>query len=81
LKTAPEEEDIDEATELVSRVVKRKKEVDAAALEKALQLAKEIEVPAEALAKEYAVEAAQLGIELTKNLQQMAVADDLVKST
>jgi len=54
-------------------VVRRRKEVDVAALEKALQLAKEIEVPAEALAKESVVEAAQLGIELTENLQQMAV--------
>ena len=64
----------------MSRVVRRRKEVDVAALEKALQLAKEIEVPAEALAKESVVEAAQLGIELTENLQQMAVVDDMVKA-
>jgi len=51
----------------VSRVVRRKKEANVAALEKALQLAKEIEVPAEALAKEFVVEAAQLGIELTES--------------
>jgi len=36
LKTAPKEEEIEEATELVSRVVRRKKESDVAALEKAL---------------------------------------------
>jgi len=36
LKIASEEEDIEEATELVSRVVRRKKEADVAALEKAL---------------------------------------------
>jgi len=81
LKISPEEEDIEKATELVSRVVRRKKEADVAPLEKALQLAKEIEVPAEALAKESAVEVAQLRIELIENLQQMAVADDLVKAT
>ena len=81
MKISPEEEDIEKATELVSRVVRRKKKADVAALEKALQLAKEIEVPDEALAKESAVEAAQLGIELTENLQQMEVADDLVKAT
>jgi len=47
--------------------VRREKEADAA-LEKALQLAKEIEIPAEVLTKESTVEAAQLGLELTKNL-------------
>jgi len=50
-------------------------------LEKAVQLAKEIEVLAEVLIKESTVEAAQLGIELTKNLQQMVVADKLMKAT
>jgi len=55
------------------------KESDAA-VKKALQLAKEIEIPAEVLAKESTVEVAQLGLELTKNLQQMAVADDMVKA-
>jgi len=50
-------------------------------LEKALQLAKEIEVPAEVLAKESTLEASQLGIEFIENLQQMAVADELVKAT
>jgi len=49
-------------------------------VKKALQLAKEIEIPAEVLAKESTVEAAQLGLELTKNLQQMAVADDMVEA-
>jgi len=39
-----------------------------AALKKALQLAKEIEIPAEVLAKESTVEVAQLRLELTKNL-------------
>jgi len=68
LKIAPEEEEVEEATEIVSREIIRKKEADVAALEKALQLAKEIEVPAEVLIKESTVEAAQLGIELTENL-------------
>jgi len=80
LKNAPEEEEIEEATKIVLREVRRRKEVDAADLEKALQLAKEIEVPAEVLAKESTVQATQLGIELTENLQQMAEVDDLVKA-
>jgi len=37
-------------------------------VQKALQLAKEIEIPAEVLAKESIVEAAQLGLELIENL-------------
>jgi len=57
-QTAPEEED-EEGTELVSREVGRRKEADAN-VEKALQLAKEIKIPAEVLAKESTVEAAQL---------------------
>jgi len=80
LKTAPEEEEIEEATKIVSREVRRRKEVDAA-LENALQLVKEIEIHAEVLAKKSTVEAAQLGLELTENLQQMTVADELVKAT
>jgi len=79
LKTAPEEEEIEEATKIVSREVRRKKEYDAA-LEKALQLAKEIKIPAEVLTKESTIEAAQLGLELIENLQQMAVADELLKT-
>jgi len=50
-------------------------------LEKALQIAKEIEVPAEVMLKESTIEAAQLGIELTKNLQQLVVFGELVKGT
>jgi len=55
------------------------KETDAA-IEKALQLAKEIEIPTEVLAKESTVEAAQFGLELTKNLQQMIIADGVLKT-
>jgi len=81
LKIASEEEEVEEATEIVSREVKKKRVVDVAALEKALQLAKEIEVPAKVLIKESTVEAAQLGIELTENLQKMVVVNELVKAT
>jgi len=57
----------------VTREVKKRKETDAV-VEKALQLAKEVKIPAEVLARESTVEVAQLGLELTENLQQMAVA-------
>jgi len=48
--------------------VRKRKEADAD-VEKALQLTKEIKIPAEVLARESTVEAAQLGLELIENLQ------------
>jgi len=57
LKITPEEEEVEEASELISREVRRRKETDAA-VKKALQLAKEIEIPVEVLAKESTVEVA-----------------------
>jgi len=69
----------EEATELVIREVKKRKETNVVA-EKALQLAKEIKILAEVLAKESTIESAQLGLELTKNLQQMVMTGNLVES-
>jgi len=66
LKLSSEEDE--EATDLVTREVKSRKETDVA-VKKALQLAKDIEILVEVLAKESTVEAAQLGLELTENLQ------------
>jgi len=63
-----EEEEVEEAIVLVTRELKKKKSVDAAALKKALEIAKKIEVLAEVLLKESTVEAAQLGIEHIENL-------------
>jgi len=70
----------EEATELVTREVKRRKETDAA-VKKALQLAKDIEISTEVLAKESTIEAAQLGLKLTENLQQMIEANGVLKTT
>jgi len=64
----------------VTREVKRRKETDAA-MKKALQLAKDIEIPVEVLAKESTVEAAPLGLKLIENLQQMIVVDGVLKTT
>jgi len=47
-------------------------------MQKVLNIAKEIEVPAEVLIKESIVEAAHKVIELTENLQQLVVAGDLL---
>jgi len=77
LKLTSEEDE--EATDLVTREVKSRKETDAA-VKKALQLAKDIEIPAEVLAKQSIIEAAQLGLELTENLQQMIEDEGVLKT-
>jgi len=64
-----EEEQIEAATNLVTREVRRKKAAEEATLQKAKEIAKEFGAPAEQLLKESAIEAAQLGIEVTKDLQ------------
>ena len=64
-----EEQEVEAATELASREVKKKKAVDVTALDKALAIAKEIKVPTEVLLKESSVEAAHKVIGLTQNLQ------------
>jgi len=73
-----EEDQIEAATNLVTREIRRKKVVEEATLQKANELAQEIGVPAEQLLKESTVEAAQLGIELIKNLQQLVMAGDMM---
>jgi len=64
-----EDEEIEAASNLVTKEVKMKKAVDSATLQKALEISKNIEVPAEALLKESSVEAAHKVIELTEDLQ------------
>jgi len=61
VSTYVEEEDaqVEVATDLVSREVKRKKAADVAALQKVLEIAKNIEVPAEVRMKESSGEEAQ----------------------
>jgi len=71
-----EEEQIEAATNLVTREVKRKKAAKEATLQKAKEIAHEIGAPTEQLLKESTIEAAQMGIELTKELQQLVVADE-----
>jgi len=73
-----EDEQVEAATELVTREVKRKKAVDAATLKNALEIARDNEVPAEALLKESTVEATYKVIELSENLQQLVVAGDIL---
>jgi len=73
-----EEEGIETATGLVTREVKRKRAADEVALQKTLEIAREIEVPTEVLLKESSVEAAHKVIKLTENLQQLIRVGDLL---
>jgi len=71
-----EEEQIEAATNLVIREVRRKKAAEEATLQKAKEIAHEMGAPAEQLLKESTIEAAQMWIELTEELQQLVVADE-----
>lgn len=70
-----EEEDVEASTELVTREVKRKKAEDAAALQKALEVAKETEIPASSVAREDAVIDAQEVVKATEDLQELVASE------
>jgi len=74
-----DEEQIEAAPTLVTREIKNKRVAEEASLQKVDLLAQEMGVPAEQLLKDSTVEAAQIGIELTENLQQPVVLGDLLK--
>jgi len=82
LKESPcvieEEGEIEGATSLVTREVRRKRVEDEAALQKALDIAREIDVPVEVLLKESSVEVVHQVIGLTEELQQLVVFGDLL---
>ena len=69
-----EEEHVAEATQLVSREVRRKK-VNDDAIQRALELAKKIEVPASSIAREDAAEAAQEVIKDAEVVQELATTE------
>jgi hypothetical protein len=70
-----EVEGIGASTDLVTREVKRKKVEDAAALQTALEIAKEIEIHASSIARKDVGVVAQQLVEATKNLQEMASSE------
>jgi transcriptional regulator with XRE-family HTH domain len=59
--------------------IKSKKVAEEDSLQKANLLAQDIGVPVEQLLKDSTVEAAQMGFELTENLQQLVVSGDLLE--
>jgi len=71
LKYVEEEDQIAEATKLVTREVRRK-EVNDDAVQKALELAKQIEIPTEVLTKELSTAAAQEVIKAAEVVQELA---------
>jgi len=73
-----EENQEEPATSLVTREI-LKKRAEEAAVKKALEIAAQISVPSDVLLQEASVEAAQAGIELTENLQQLVVSGELLK--
>jgi len=72
-----EDAQIEAAIDLVTREVRKKKAVDAALLQ-ALKISEEIDVLIDHLLKESIVEVAQKVVELTGNLQELVVADELL---
>jgi len=75
-----EDAQIKAATDLVTREVTNKKAANVAALQQALAIASEIEVPVEALLKKSTAEDAQKVVELAGNLQELVVAEELLKA-
>jgi len=65
----------DTATELVTREVRKRKKAEAEALQKVLELAKEIEVPASVLLKDAAAEVAEQALKSTAELQMEVTAE------
>jgi hypothetical protein len=76
-----DDQEEEEATGLVIREAKRKEAADAEALQKALEIADKIKVPVEDLLKDSTVEAAKKIVELSRNLQELVVADELLSPT
>jgi len=68
-------EGVEAATELVTREVKKKKAEEAAALQKSLEVAKEIEVPASLLSKTVVAAVAEEAMKNVAELQGMVTSE------
>ena len=73
-----EEDQIEAATNLVTRKVKRKKVANV--VKRTLEISEETDIPAEVLLKESSSEHAQKIVELVENLQELVVAGDLLNA-
>jgi len=65
----------DAATELVTREVRKRKKADVEALQKVLEIAKAIEVPASVLIKDVVAEVAEQALKSTEELQMEVIAE------
>jgi len=72
------EEEEEAATSLMTREILKQKAKEAA-VQKALEIAAQISVPANVLLEKTNIEAVQAGIELTEDLQQLVVSGELLK--
>jgi len=75
-----EDDQVEAATDLVTREVKRKKAAAEAALQRAHEIAEQTNIAVEVLVKGSSGEQAQKVVELAENLQQLAVASDLLNA-
>ena len=75
-----EDEQEEAASSLVTREV-LKKRGEEAPVKKALEIAAQISVPSDVLLQKASIEAAQAGIELTEDLQQLVVSGELLKDS
>jgi len=73
-----EDEEIEVATDLVTKEVRRKKVVDVVSLQQALEISIDLNVPVEVLLKKSTGEAAHKVVELTEGIQDLVVAGDLL---
>jgi len=72
------EEEEEAATSLVTKEILKQKAKEAG-VQKALEIAAQISVPANVLLEKTTVEVVQAGIELTEDLQQLVVSGELLK--
>jgi hypothetical protein len=72
---AKDEDQIVAVAGLVTREVKRKKAEDAAALQKALEIARDIEVPASSFARANAITDAQKVVKATEVVQELVTSE------
>jgi len=70
-----DEDQVAEATNLVTRKLKKKKTAEEASIQKALELVKQIEVPASSIAREDAGAAAQEVIKAAEVVQELVATE------
>ena len=76
-----EEDEVEDTTALVTRIIREKKAATKREVDKALAIASDIEVPAESLLKESTAADAQKVVELVGGIQELVKTGDLLKDS